>query len=85
MKPKYWIITLAIALVLSNGFWLYQTIDTGITMTYQDSSFELAQKMYEQTILLANMQIIGLGADEVITKIGKDVYGLEPLESERKK
>lgn len=82
MKPKCWIITLAIVLVLGNAFWLYQTIDNGITMTYQGSSFELTKKMYEQTILLANMQIIGLGADEVMTKIGKDVYGLEPFEKE---
>jgi len=51
-------------------------------MTYQDSSYELVQKQYEQTKILANMQIIGLGADQVMSKIGKDVYGLEPFEKE---
>jgi hypothetical protein len=38
--------------------------------------------MYEQTLRLANLELIGLGADEALAKIGKDVYGLDPFEKE---
>lgn len=82
MRSRRWIIILVVTLVVTNAFWLFKLLDAGITMTYQDSSYELVQKQYEQTKILANMQIIGLGADQVMSKIGKDVYGLEPFEKE---
>jgi len=82
MKCRYWIILLVIALVSSNAYWMMTTLDSGITLTYQESSLELTQKMHEQTLRLANLELIGLGADEALEKIGKDVYGLQPFEKE---
>jgi len=82
MKSSYWITILLIALVTSNAYWMMLSLDSGITQTYQESSLELAHKMYEQTLRLANLELTGLGADEALTKIGKDVYGLDPFEKE---
>ena len=82
MKPRHWIIFLVIALVSSNAYWMMTALDSGITLTYQESSLELARKMHEQTLRLANLELIGLGADDALAKIGKDVYGLDPFEKE---
>lgn len=80
MKPKYWIITLAVLLVVSNAYWIYSMLDFGITHTYLEASNEKSEKMLAQTTRLANMELIGLNADEALQKIGLDEYGLEPFE-----
>jgi len=82
MTPKRWIILLTALLVISNAYWVFVMIDTGITMTYREASFELTEKKSEQAIRLANLNLIGMGADEALALIGTDVYDLEPFEKE---
>ena len=79
MKFKLTIIFLILALVVTNAYWLFAIVDQGVTLTYTEDSFETAQKQYEQTVILANLQLIGSSAEEAMKKIGKDVYGLEPF------
>lgn len=73
---------LAILLILTNSFWVYNILDDAVTCMYSDSSFELTQKMYEQTTMIANLNVIGKHADEVLAQLTPDVYGLEPFEKE---
>lgn len=82
MTPKHWIILLTALLVISNAYWVFVMIDTGITMTYREASFDLTEKTAEQAVRLANLNLIGMGADEALALIGKDVYDLEPFEKE---
>ena len=82
MKCKHWIILLIATLVVSNTYLAYIIVDNGVTMTYQESSFDMAQKSYEQTLRIANLNIISRNADDAIKLLGKDVYGLDPFEKE---
>ena len=82
MKSKHRIIFLVALLFVSNAYWLYVLLDEGISYTYLESSFEMSEKMLTQTTRLANMELIGLPADEVIERIGEDAYGLTPFEKE---
>ena len=68
-----------LALIGTNAFWAYVVIDQGVTQSYTQASSDLAQKQYEQTLVLANLQLIGLSSKEAIKRIGKDVYGLNPF------
>lgn len=45
---------LAVALVLSNGWWAYRTLDTGITNTYQSASLEDSQQALAQALAVIN-------------------------------
>lgn len=76
---KYWIIFLVVLLLGTNGFWVFVLIDDAVTCAYSDSSFELTEKMYRQSVVLANLELIGKTANEAVEIIGKDVYGLEPF------
>ena len=82
MKTKLTIIFLVLGLVGTNAYWMFVVLDQGITQTYTEASFETAQKQYEQTVVLSNLQLIGLSSEKAIEKIGKDVYGLDPFEKE---
>ena len=82
MSPKFWIVVLIALLVGSNAYWLVQAIDTGITMTYREASYDSTAKSYDQTIRLANLDLLGLSADEALAKIGVDSYGSEPFEKD---
>ena len=80
MKPLHWIFSLAGLLVATNLFWLYQVIDGGVTQTYRDAQAELNETMYREAVRLANLDLIGLPADEALTRIGTDLKGFEPFE-----
>ncbi len=57
----------------------YSTIDCGITQTYHDASEELSTKMLQQSVVIANMNVIGKPLSEVQKLLPKDVDGLEPF------
>ena len=82
MKTKLTVIFLILTLVGTNAYWMYAVLDQGVTLTYTEASFETAQKQFEQTVILSNLQLIGLSTEEAIEKIGKDVYGLDPFVKE---
>jgi len=82
MKPKYWIIFLIVLLAVSNIYWFVVLLDQGISNTYREASYEMSEKMLEQTTRIANLQLLGLPADEAIEVLGEDVYGLMPFEKE---
>ena len=82
MSAKFWVITLVVLLIGTNMYWLYTAIDTGVTMTYREASFDATEKGYEQAIRLANLDLLGMSADEAILRIGLDSYGSEPFEKE---
>ena len=79
MKSKLAIIFLLLALIGSNAYWFITVLDQGITQTYMDSSLEMLQKQYEQSVILSNLELNGLSSEEALKRIGKDVYGLEPF------
>ncbi len=76
---KLIITILLLALIGTNAFWAYVVIDQGVTQSYTQANSDLVQKQYEQTLVLANLQLIGLSSKEAIKRIGKDVYGLNPF------
>ncbi len=51
-------------------------------MTYRDASFDHTAKGYEQALRLANLDLLGMSADEAILTIGLDSYGSGPFEKE---
>jgi hypothetical protein len=46
------IIVLAIALLVSNAWWLYVLVDAGVTRTYLDASLEEHKQALDQTLAL---------------------------------
>jgi hypothetical protein len=46
---------LAVLLVISNGYWLYLTIDNAITMTYRADQCALEHRALEQTLAILPM------------------------------
>ena len=51
-KTKLTIILLAVALVLSNVWWAYRVLDTGVSLTYMGVSLEDNEQALAQTIAL---------------------------------
>jgi hypothetical protein len=82
VKTRLTIVFLAVALVLTNAYWFFGILDQGVTLTYMQSSLEMSQKQYEQSVILSNLDLNGLSAEEAIKRIGKDVYGSEPFVKE---
>ncbi len=76
---KWAIICLSIALIGSNVFWVYAIVDNGVTITYMQSSMDYLQSQLEQTIVLSNMDLVGLSTQEALLRIGKDVDGFDPF------
>lgn len=66
-------------LIGTNGFWIFALVDDAVTCMYSDASFDLTEKMYRQSVILANLELKGKSANEAVNLIGKDVYGLDPF------
>ena len=69
-------------LVISNGYWFYTTVDNAVTLHYAQDSARSSANRLEQAIRLANLNVIGKSAEEVLQELTPDVYGLEPFEKE---
>ena len=74
---------LVILLFLSNAGWLggyiFRTIEHGITLAYQTSSYDSITKMLEQALVVANKNLIGTSLSVAQVAIEKDVFGSEPF------
>lgn len=79
---KYWIGGLLGLLLLTNAFWFYAIVDQGISFTYLEASLDAAKRDLHETRRLANLQLIGQGADNAKSLIGESLSGLEPFEKE---
>lgn len=79
MKSKLSILILVLSLVVTNAYWLFVVFDQGVTQTYMESSIEMSQKQYEQAVILSNLELKGMKAEDAIKRIGKDVYGAGPF------
>lgn len=82
MSAKYWIVALVGLLLLTNAFWFYAIVDQGISYTYLEASYDSASNSLAETRRLANLNLIGRGADEVKTLVGESLSGFEPFEKE---
>jgi cell wall-associated NlpC family hydrolase len=49
-RSTIWIASLAIALVASNGWWLYTAVDAGVTASYREVSFRDHREALSQTL-----------------------------------
>ena len=79
---KYWVFLLILLLLASNGFWIYRLVDDAVTKMYTDASYDMANQMYRQSIVLSNLNLIGLDVDQAKEKIGKDIHGLDSFEKD---
>jgi|TARA_R110002012_G_C11222206_1_gene562822 hypothetical protein len=75
---KYWIISLALLLIGSNLFWFFSIVDDAVSCAYSDASFDLLNQMYEQSLVLSNLNLVGLPVNEAKVLIGRDIHGFEP-------
>ena len=69
-------------LVATNGFWMYRIFDQAVTLTYLEVSVEDTAKAFRQAEALANLNVIGRTATEVVSMIETDVRGSEPFRKE---
>lgn len=67
-------IVLFVLLFASNVFWFFAALDQGISFTYLEASYETLARSHQQLTHLANLNLIGLSADEAQHLIGQDVY-----------
>lgn len=70
---------LSILLLLTNVFWLYQSLDNGLSLTYMEASQETQTKISEQLFVLTNAQLIGKSVNEVDNIVPLDIYGSRPF------
>ena len=85
MKPNYWIVSLAFALVVTNGYWFIQVLDAGVSLTYSRDSAKMASDMYREAVRLANLDLKGLTAEEALASIGDDLNGSPAFEKPSEK
>jgi len=65
MKWKFISLALTLLLAITNGFWLYSTFDTGVTLSYHDQvTYEFANRI-KKLNKLCNHFIIGLPSDSM--------------------
>jgi len=79
---KRWIVFLLLALVISNGYWLYKMLDTTITLKYAVDSYKSTEKALEQAIRVANLNVVGITAEDALEQLSPTVNGLTPFEKE---
>jgi len=60
------ILSLAIALIISNSYWLFKIFDAGVTQAYQSVSLEDNKFALEQLIRIFPLVIKGASKSEVI-------------------
>jgi len=69
MSSRTWIVLLVIALLSTNAFWIIQTLDAGMSYTYQQASLDTASEKVEAAIVISNLGIIGLSKSEALEKL----------------
>jgi len=62
---KYVALALVVAVIGSNALWLYNTIDVGITRSYQEQTAEECEKSAAQLEVIANHYVEGRSLAEV--------------------
>lgn len=82
MKSKHTVIILVTALVVTNGYWIYQIFDSSVTLMYVEASVESMAMDRQQTVVLANLNVVGRSVDDVIELLGTDINGHRPFEKE---
>ena len=70
---------LSILLLLTNVFWLYQSLDNGVSLTSMEASLETQTKISEQLFALTNAQLIGKSVNEVDNIVPLDIYSSRPF------
>ncbi len=77
---KILITFLFLALLISNSYWIYKSVDNAVTISYAADSINGTAKALEQAIRVANLNVIGMDAEEAFDLLNPDVDGLEPFE-----
>ena len=72
MNAKYWIALLVALLVISNAFWFYQAVDSGISLSYARSNAELTTGTLDAAVRLANMNLVGTPVETALRRIEAD-------------
>ena len=58
---------------------VFSIIDDAVTCTYSHASYDLLHQMQQQSLILANLNLVGLTVDEAEELIGQDIHGFEPF------
>lgn len=82
MNSKNKLLVIIVLLTVFSLYSLYWNIDNGITISYMDVSIESEVYYRKQTTALANLNVIGRTADEVIALAPASIYGAKPFEKE---
>ena len=77
-KPTVAIVGLAVALVASNAFWLYKTVDAGVSYTYLNDSYRNARNAAKQALTLLPL---AARADSTKNSLVNAVLRLDPRSS----
>ena len=72
MKTQHWIALLVALLVISNAFWFYQAVDSGVSLTYARSNAELTTNTLDAAVRLANMNLVGAPVETALRRIEAD-------------
>lgn len=81
-KPKFVIVALTGALVLSNAFWLYRLLDAGITYTYMQVDREDTKRALQQTLKLLPLVASGNATRAEIIAAAKEGSDDTPFEGD---
>lgn len=80
MKPI--LVILAVLLVVSNGFWLYHSLDNGITATYREVSLQENQEALAQALQIINAAQPAISRNELIKAAQVSTNFAEPFEKD---
>lgn len=75
-------IVLGVLLLGTNGWWLYNSIDAGITYTYQQVSLDDCHEQLSQTVAILPIVASLDATPEEIIRAAQEPIGAEPFEKE---
>ncbi len=78
---KWTITILVVVLVVSNGFWIYQLIDVGVTMSYRNKELDDNAKTRDQLLAVLPQLAAGRSKQEII-RIVSEYTSLESFEKD---
>jgi hypothetical protein len=82
-KPSYLVVALIVALVATNAFWLYKTVDSGVSYSYSNDSYQGARSTASQALaILPVVARSGSSQSEVVAAAANAGGGADPFEKD---
>jgi hypothetical protein len=82
-KNSYLVAALIVALVATNAFWIYKTVDSGVSHSYLSDSYQAARSTALQALaILPVASRVNSSQADVVAAAAKEGGGSDPFEKD---